>query len=667
MHSATLPWTTRLTSHENDRQPNAAGHSFAACLPRSASSIDGGVSNEFDGEGAGRLAQSLPLRGDAVVSTPRSRTLRLLPLGFMAVIASVAYSIIVWTLPRGFDWTDEAFVDSMIASNRVAIGEPWGFQHLLNPLYVLTGESVLALRVLRLGGYVLLTVALVMCARTVMHKIGITIGRSGWLFVFVLAQVGTFTAWSYPPRYLSQNELSSWFSQAGIALALLSLAWGVSAAADQRAVRALWAIWVGLGVVTALLVFTKVTSGAVFAVVLAAVFVVPNPYLRRWKQLTAAGSGAAVVLLVLWLSGYPAGSYLRGALSLFFDPSAQAAFDHPISAIVVLYRHSLLATGSTLLPVLLLFTLTIASLRRATAQNGSKETHRLAWVFGAFFLFALLALPKTNVWDHLGALVVFLGLAGIVGLALHGGEGVTMLGSAMHRTLSVVIGGLAIVSAPLISSVGTNNSLTGQLLFAATLWAVVLGVALVLVSERAVALRGSAQVLPALIACVVLLTSAQAVKASADTPYRTTSLWSQNTPTSAPEFRGVLLTKADAEWMDWMSATGDSLHAAGVPAIAITSPGALYAFNHSGYANPRVDYRLPVSVASIESACETDPPHDLFVLQPGTSSPEDPSTIGTVKRLAACGISFPHDFVAVARRDSADPARAMTIWRLVAR
>ena len=640
---------------------------FAAHPHDSANGTAGGVSNEIDGEGADRLTQSLPPQGDAVVRATRSQALRLLPLGFMTVTAAVTYAIIVWTLPRGFDWTDEAFVDSMIASNRIAIGEPWGFQHLLNPLYVLTGESVLALRVLRLGGYVLLSVALVVCARAILHRIGIAIGRSSWLFIFVLAQVGTFTAWSYPPRYLSQNELSSWFSQVGIALALLSLAWGVSGEAGQRATRALWAIWVGLGAVAALLVFTKVTSGAVFAVVLAAVLLVPNPQLRRWTRTTAAGAGAAAVLLMLWVSDYPVGSYVHGALSLFLNPSAQAAFDHPISAIVVLYRHSLLATGSTLLPVLLLFTLTIASLRRATAQDGSRDAHRLAWVFGAFLLFALLALPKASVWDYLGALVVFSGLAGVVGLALHGGEGAALHGSTAHRVLSVAAGGLAVVSAPLVSTVGTNNSLTGQFLFAATLWAVVLGVALVLISERAAALRGGAQVLPALIGCAVLLMGAQAVKTSADAPYRTTSLWSQNTPTSAPAFRGILLTKADAEWMNWMSSAGDSMHAAGVPAIAISSPGALYAFNQSGYANPRVDYRLPVSVASIESACKTDPPHDLFVLQPGTSFPDDPSTIGTVKSLAACGISFPHDFVAVAQRKSADPARALTIWRLDSR
>jgi hypothetical protein len=111
------------------------------------------------------------------------RALRFVPLGFMAAMVLVTYAAIGWTLRRGFGWGDESFVYTLIASNRQAIGEAWGFQHLLHPLYVLTGESVLAFRVLRLAGYVLLSVALVWAARFVMHRIGITIPRSGWAFM----------------------------------------------------------------------------------------------------------------------------------------------------------------------------------------------------------------------------------------------------------------------------------------------------------------------------------------------------------------------------------------------------------------------------------------------------------------------------------------------------
>jgi len=121
------------------------------------------------------------------VSVSRSRTLRILTLGFMAAIVLVTYLAIGWTLRRGFDWTDESFVYAMIASNREAIGEPWGFQHLLHPLYVLTGQSVLAFRVIRLAGYLLLSAGLVWTARFVTRRIGVGFSRSGWVFVLLFA------------------------------------------------------------------------------------------------------------------------------------------------------------------------------------------------------------------------------------------------------------------------------------------------------------------------------------------------------------------------------------------------------------------------------------------------------------------------------------------------
>jgi hypothetical protein len=45
----------------------------------------------------------------------------------MAAIVLITYAVIGWTLRRGFDWTDESFVYTLIASNRRAIGEAWGF------------------------------------------------------------------------------------------------------------------------------------------------------------------------------------------------------------------------------------------------------------------------------------------------------------------------------------------------------------------------------------------------------------------------------------------------------------------------------------------------------------------------------------------------------------
>ncbi len=230
------------------------------------------------------------------------------------------------------------------------------------------------------------------------------------------------------------------------------------------------------------------------------------------------------------------------------------------------------------------------------------------------------------------------------------------------------------MAAPFVSALGTSNPIMGQLMWAASLWTVVLGVALVLLTQRATSVRSSARGVPAFLGLAVVLLSAVAVRAHIEMPYRTAPLLTQGTSTSVPELRGILLTKADAAWIDWVAAAGDSLHAADVPAIAINTrvggvfntSGALFAFNGSGYANPWLGRVWPAAFNSLRTACTKDPPSDLFVLQPGTATKQASSTVGVTKNLAACGIHFPGDFQVSAQRASADPAFALTIWRLKA-
>jgi hypothetical protein len=611
------------------------------------------------------------------------RVLRL-PIGLMGAVVLLTYGAIVWTLPRGFDWTDEAFIYTMTASNRVAVGEPWGFQHLLHPLYVLTGESVLAFRILRLAGYVGLSLALVGCARAVAGRLGISLPRAGWVFVLLLAQVGTFLAWSYPAHHLGYNELASWFAQLGVALIVGSLAWGVSAPTEspsrtQRDLRLVWSIWAGLGGVTTLLVFTKVTSGlAMLALVLLAVGI-PNPYLPLRKRFLAAATGTLTVLLLLWVWRYPMVSYAQNVSALLFDPSAREAFDHPVSELFDTYARSLTFTGRALVPVLVIFALAMATFRRRAARpltgegGWSRPGDVITWTLGAVLLTAVIALPRVvasapmtrpQMWSYVGVLTVFIGAAGLIGLATLGADGAVLHGSTVIRRVSVAVAGTAIVAAPFVMAAGTNNRLAGEFCYAATLWAVVLGIALVRLTQRATTRHSSARILPALVGCVVVLLGGLAVRADIAKPYRTAPLMSQGTSSTVPELRGLLLTEAEAAWIGWVDDAGDSLGAQGVPAAAIDAPGALFAFNRSGYANPWISHTAPASLSSLRQACTSHPPADLFVLQPGTQPGRAPSVAAVTRSLAGCGLSFPGDFRVVGRRVSARPGLAITLWRV---
>lgn len=617
----------------------------------------------------------------------RSRVWRLVPLGFMAAIVLLTYAAVVWTLPRGFDRTDEAFGYALIASDRIATDVPLGFQHLLHPLYVLTGQSVLAFRILRLLGYLLLSVALVACARAVTRRLGIRISLSGWAFILLLAQVGTFFAWSYPPRYPGYNELTSWFAQLGIAMIVLTLSWAGSAARRQGAYWVPWLIWAGLGAVTVLLVFAKVTSDMAFALFLLVALLIPSPELGWWKRWVSVVAGAFGTVVVLWLSGVPFATYVKHAFSLLFSESAQASFGHPVSVIVWVYWDSLLVTARDLLPVLVVFALTMAGFSRKVPVIRQQGSHgdagsvaeagtagevggagagamdRIAWIFGAVLIIALIALPKIRVWGYLGDLIFFIGAAAIIGLAIVGSHGARLRGSRASRAFVVAFAGVAIVAAPFISAVGTNNTLPGQFSFAATLWAVVLGIALVLLTQRATLLRSSARILPALIGCLLVIISAVAVKAEIEKPYRNEPLLSQETPTSVPELRGLLLTPADASLASWISAAGDALHADGIPATATSNPSDLFVFNHSGYATPWVGQGSQGPYKSLSDACRKKRPVDFFVLQRGSAM--NTFAVTHVKsHLALCGIDFPADFTVVAKRDAAVRDNRVTIWRL---
>ncbi len=609
--------------------------------------------------------------------SPEARTLSgSWPTGLLSCVVMVAtvlvtYGAIVWILRRGFDWTDEAFVTNLTSTDWKAAGEPWGFQHLLHPLYVVTGQSVLALRIVRLLGYLLLSIFLVWSARSILRRTGVSIPRSGWVFILLMAQVGTFFAWSSPPQYLGYNELASWFVQSGVALILLSLAWGVPSPLNQGRSRALRSIWATLGAVLTLLMIAKVTSGLAFGAFLALAVLIPNPGLRLWRRIAAAVAGAAAALLVLWLCRVPIGFYFTNMKDLLFDPSARAAVGRPLSGMIQVYGDSLVLTGRALLPALLTFALLAGTyslnIRPNPGRPGRWAMDGIRWTLGILLVAELFTLPTPGVWVHLGILVTFVGAAGLIGLAILGAGRVAVRRPGAPTLLSGMVAGAGVGAAPFISAAGTSNPIAVEFVFAATLWAVVLGIVLVLLAERGTLLRSSARLLPGLIGCVVVLIAALAVRAYIANPYRNPPLLTQDTSTSVPELRGLLLTRTDAAWIDWVAAAGDALGADEVPATAVNSAGALYAFNHSGYANPWVGTNWPAAFRSLTAACSTHKPADLFVLQPGTSTKGAPSTSGVTKSLAACGIAFPGDFRVVARRDSADPERAMTIWRLKSR
>jgi len=69
------------------------------------------------------------------------------------------------------------------------VGEAWGFQHVLHPLFDMTGQSVIAFRITRLFGYFLVSAFLLMVMFKSSRALGITLRLSQWIFVLIASQV----------------------------------------------------------------------------------------------------------------------------------------------------------------------------------------------------------------------------------------------------------------------------------------------------------------------------------------------------------------------------------------------------------------------------------------------------------------------------------------------
>jgi hypothetical protein len=588
-----------------------------------------------------------------------------LPAAIIGLIVMATLAAILYNLRRGFDSTDESFIYTMIASNRISVGEAWGFQHLLNPLYELLGESVLAFRFLRLAGYVLLSVAVVAGLRTVASALGKTLSWKRWLVVLLVAQIGTFAAWSYPPRYLSYNELASWFSQLGGILILMSLA-GASRRVRLNQ-RSFWALWIAVGMIAGLLVFAKVTAGVLFALVGAIVIFVPNAKFGLAKRLMAAVGGAAVLLVLLAASNYPIAEYFRSVLALLFDKSAQEDYDHPLSEMVETYRVSFLQSFSAISPALVAFVavavLLAIRLRRGDGLSGSPLTDRTAWVFVVLFGLGIIALPQEAVWSDLGAFMLLVGCGALITISfLPTSAGPADAGSG-GTYVSRAAGALVLVSAPFMSAVGTNNGITGQLVFSLTLWSGVLGFGLV--SAWVAAYRFPAiRAIPPLLLIMFVAVSALGVRGDIVAhPYRTEVYASQGTQTDLPQMRGMLLTEIQASRVTWLHEQSVRLGARDIPALAISAPGDLFAFNQSGFANPWVDDMWPASYTSVRHGCETAYDGELIVLESGSIGSETSAWQRTRESLESCGLSFPADFSLAAERETADPGERIRIWQ----
>lgn len=595
----------------------------------------------------------------------------LLPL-MLGSALSIVCAYLTWSLPRGFDWTDEAWAYSLIASDRVSIDEPWGFQHLLHPVFEVFGESVLAFRWLRLVAYILVGVAASSAVHTALRSVDVHLRRDQIFVLYGAAQFGTIVAFSYPPRYVSYNELAAWITQLLAILMILRTVYLRQQRDYRLRIRGL-ALAIVLGLLLSLLFFAKVTSFVPAAIVLSLVMLGSSANLSESiKQLLVVATSAVGSAVAFVFAGYPARSYLGNLQRVFFDSELQLYLGHPIGEILETYYDSIIRASGWAITVLLAGLLPLVALsgwhRRAggTGPRGASLASAFA-ICGALVVAFLM--PQESNWTLLGGVLVsVLVLAIVLASAVYAQR--NRDDERPRHGKSILWLGVAVVCLPLSSAVGTNNPITGQMVFASTLW-ITIAMGLLFTyrfmyptnaGSSSASLRYFSSVF-AVLGIVILYAFGVEM---AGPQYRVKQYSSQTSETSATYISGLLLEPAEAEWADWVSGKAVALNASGVPTVSINSPGALLVFNNSGFASPWITPFGPVSTVSIGHACIQlgRQPSSFFVIQDGDIEFKSRFQQSIQTQLGQCGIRFPSDFKVVASRPSAISDSTTVIWGL---
>lgn len=518
--------------------------------------------------------------------------------------------------------------------------------HLMHPIFVALGESVLAMRALRLLGYVAVAFGLTWVADRLLRSLGVALTRREWWFVLLVAQAGTLMAWSYPPRYVGYNELSAWLSSGVWGALALGLFPRTPDSGTRRLIP-----WFVCGLLIVLLVLGKVTSAVAWAVLVVVVCLVPVPGTPTLRRLTAALLGLAVGAALLTAAGMPYLDVIRNTTAMFAGSSELEGGSHDVGDILTTYVTSTVDTGrEAALPVLLFVVLLLLC-------TLLRQAHWVWGVLGVLLVagFGLTLVPSAveGSWVGLGGIAGAIGASAGLALLLvvgRAGRSGVLPGSSAGRVLVVLVVGIV---TPLVASVGTNNKIWGHAVYTTTPWAVLLGVGLCLVARTAPA---QLRVEPLLLGLVVVALGVTAVSFDASRhPYRTSPLWEQSASTSVPSLAGVRMTEQEAQIADWLDGVARAETPEGVPAVSLGNPGFLFIFNASGWASP---WRGAYWRQSIAANCADAPPAELYVLEPGTASGGPDGDVAREKEglqaaLQECDLDFPADFTSVAEHDGA--------------
>ena len=582
------------------------------------------------------------------------------------VILCLNISLIISNLNRGFDWTDESFVVSLIEQNKVSVGEAWGFQHLLQPLWILSGETILGARVIRL----IATQIAVIVATIAVFKFGKSIGIQSKFYsipiIFICSETLSILSWVYWPRVMGYNELAAFLSTTGSALIVILASEGLKG--NYLSKYKSWLFPIALGLITALLILTKITTGLLFGM-FAVAGIVFFYELNKFAQLLRFVGTFVLSIPLFGILGYPLGNYVSSVYRMITDQGYAASFAHP-PQLLKMSLADLNSTAVTLAPFLISLVVSLFIIWNSQGSISVFSTPRINFGVLIYFLTFCLMITWISNQPYLENKAAALGLcSGTLALALllpNGQFKLNNSNSNIKNLYKLLFVGVLVFFTPLMSAFGTNGTLTVHAYFNETLWGAFLGLGIIALLEK---LQPSfvSQLLVAFVIPVIAFLGFKFQISDSQHPYRNLAYSEQNTKVSETRnlLKGLYLDKKSAEQLKWLSNLGSNFSE--IPVVAIASPGALLAFNGNSFASPFIEDFWPGSFGTISAKCDQEQtPENLILIIPSNIIPGSSNYELLASSLSEkCNLSIQNDFRLVATSPINGYGVSYSIWSLL--
>lgn len=555
-----------------------------------------------------------------------------------------AYTAIVRALNKGMDWTDESWVYELSRNLAPQMDQVWGFQFISHVFVLLSLENVLYLRIMRLFCYLIVSFFLSHFAFQYLVRKQAS-KRQKILISSSVAALSTIYAFSYPPRYISYNELSAWVS-ALLLVIVLRKNFKQTTALEARFFYFIF------GTLTCLLFFIKFSTAIVLTSSLLLLLIFEKSIrLEITKGITVLklGVGLTWPALVIEISTRQGLDYIRKVIEMLLDRSKQESYIHPISDLLRVYLNQFMLITTEFAVGVVLPSIAVFILLRIIPNFASNQLVRVKAVF--FVSLLLLAIEfridsTEHVWNAIGDLNLAIIIFNLVWSCIF--WEIQKLDLKQLLTINVLNW------LPVICALGTNNTIGGQTMFAFTGCLIAL-VTLVLLSTET---SFSAISVSTILSTIMVVVTPFAVSANTTSIYRTAPVESLTERIrEIKPLRDIYLTPEESQTYSWL-AKEMKLYDDSYGKIPLVFAGFNFAFKNDGFSAPWMDSFWPATAGNLRHSCDNLDAQrkKLIVIAPSQIGNDLQDLLN--QALGGCNEVFPESFNRVGK----SPNGQVEIW-----